>query len=176
MVGRPRDARLDASIRTAADDLLCTAGYTRLTMERVAEQASVPRSTLYARWPNKGELVAAIVARSIVPVLAATAPDQALRAAFTECLEHARGPYGAACALIVLEASDTQVAPPASLTAALDAHRDELRTLIADAGLDTPGRLDELDRILAELRAAPLSERFGATIDVDHCVCRVLQS
>lgn len=56
--GRPRDPGVDAAIRAATLELLAEVGYARLTMDQVAVQARVSKSSLYLRWPNKVALVA----------------------------------------------------------------------------------------------------------------------
>jgi AcrR family transcriptional regulator len=55
--GRPRDAGVDAAIRSAVMDLLAEAGYGHMTMEQVAARAKVSKDSLYRRFPDKLALV-----------------------------------------------------------------------------------------------------------------------
>jgi AcrR family transcriptional regulator len=57
--GRPRSARADDAIRGATIQLLVQGGYTNLSIEGVAALAGVGKTTIYRRYPNKYELVAA---------------------------------------------------------------------------------------------------------------------
>ena len=59
--GRPRDPRIDQSIRDSARQLLLDEGYAAVTMERVAKQAGVSKTTIYRRWPSKADLVFELV-------------------------------------------------------------------------------------------------------------------
>ena len=59
--GRPRDTRLDASILAAAEHLLEENGYSGMSMESVAAAAGTTVPTLRRRYPNKMDLVAAVI-------------------------------------------------------------------------------------------------------------------
>ncbi|MFC4493823.1 TetR/AcrR family transcriptional regulator [Streptomyces ovatisporus] len=61
-VGRPRSAQADAAIMDATRAALVEVGWGKLTMGYVAARAGVAKTTLYRRWPNKGELVVHAVA------------------------------------------------------------------------------------------------------------------
>jgi len=54
-----RSARVRAAVQAATLDELAAAGYADLTIEAVAERASVHRTTIYRRWPDKRSLVLA---------------------------------------------------------------------------------------------------------------------
>jgi AcrR family transcriptional regulator len=56
-VGRPRNEHADADILDAATQLLAQHGYTGVTMEAIAAEAGVAKSTVYRRWTNKDELI-----------------------------------------------------------------------------------------------------------------------
>jgi AcrR family transcriptional regulator len=55
-IGRPRSLGLSDAALNAAAEILVEEGFSHLTMERVAERASVSRSALYRRWSNKIDL------------------------------------------------------------------------------------------------------------------------
>lgn len=55
--GRPRDPRVDETLRRVVQDLLVTEGYPSLTVQGVARAAGVSPATVYRRFPGKRELV-----------------------------------------------------------------------------------------------------------------------
>ena len=55
--GRPRDPELDRAILEATIDVLETDGYHNLSIDAVAAQAKVGKTTIYRRWPSKAPLV-----------------------------------------------------------------------------------------------------------------------
>jgi AcrR family transcriptional regulator len=57
--GRPRDSRADAAILAATFRQLVDVGYAGLSIESVAAEAGVAKTTLYRRHPTKKELVVA---------------------------------------------------------------------------------------------------------------------
>ncbi|HEY0474499.1 MAG TPA: TetR/AcrR family transcriptional regulator [Kribbella sp.] len=59
--GRPRDAGVEAKVLAAAAAELRRGGYGGLSIDRVAEQAGVAKTTIYRRWPSKAELVVALI-------------------------------------------------------------------------------------------------------------------
>lgn len=61
--GRPR-VHDDAPILSAVLDLLRETGYQAMSMGDVAERSGVSKPSIYRRWPNKAELVAAAIAHS----------------------------------------------------------------------------------------------------------------
>ncbi|NED85084.1 TetR/AcrR family transcriptional regulator [Streptomyces sp. SID11233] len=61
--GRPRSEAADGRITDAAQELLLDRGYDRFSVDEVAVQAGVAKTTLYRRWPTKDHLVVAVVAR-----------------------------------------------------------------------------------------------------------------
>jgi AcrR family transcriptional regulator len=58
---RRRSSAVDASIATAAIDLLREVGYAKLTMGEVARRAGVGKDSLYRRWSSKAALVHEVV-------------------------------------------------------------------------------------------------------------------
>src|SRR4051812_24911395 len=60
--GRPREAATEGAITAAARAVLAERGVARMSMEHVAAQAGVAKSTLYRRWPSKVELAVHAVA------------------------------------------------------------------------------------------------------------------
>ena len=51
-----RQARTHERVISATERILRTDGYARLTMERVAAESGVAKTTLYRRWPTKAAL------------------------------------------------------------------------------------------------------------------------
>src|ERR1700683_2914301 len=56
---RRRGATLEHALLDAAWQELQESGYSKLTMERVAERAGTSRAVIYRRWRNRAELVVA---------------------------------------------------------------------------------------------------------------------
>ena len=59
--GRPRDPEADQAILQTTLKLLTENGYAGLSVERVASEAGVGKTTIYRRYTTKDELVAAAV-------------------------------------------------------------------------------------------------------------------
>lgn len=57
--GRPRDPAVDEAILSSAAALLAEAGFDALTMEQVANRAGVSKASLYRRFDNLSDLLAA---------------------------------------------------------------------------------------------------------------------
>ncbi len=85
--GRPRGpGRLSASqaanlsdrLLDAAFGLFSTDGYARTTMERIARKAGASTKTLYSRYDNKGEVLAAVIERVITRSLATHVAETAV--------------------------------------------------------------------------------------------------
>ncbi|HZD69246.1 MAG TPA: TetR/AcrR family transcriptional regulator [Actinomycetes bacterium] len=60
--GRPRSQRAHEAILNATLELLLEEGFTRMSIEAVAERAGVGKATIYRRWPSKADLVVEAVA------------------------------------------------------------------------------------------------------------------
>jgi AcrR family transcriptional regulator len=60
--GRPRSPEADRSIIDATLRLLERDGYSRMSMERVAEEAGVGKTTIYRRYRSKADLVTGALA------------------------------------------------------------------------------------------------------------------
>jgi AcrR family transcriptional regulator len=71
--GRPRREGTDEEVLSATLRTLREKGYGPLTVDAIAEQTGIAKTTIYRRWPSKGALVAAAVA----PIASAphAAPD-----------------------------------------------------------------------------------------------------
>src|SRR5436309_34949 len=66
----PANAIKDEAILDAAYSLLLAVGVRRMTMADIARHAGVSRATLYRRWQNVGEVVAALLTREWTAVAA----------------------------------------------------------------------------------------------------------
>ena len=77
--GRPRSTAADRAILEAAIKLLKADGYAGMSVEAVAAEAGVGKSTIYRRYRNKGELVVAaletFVQRPDIPDSGSTRDD-----------------------------------------------------------------------------------------------------
>ncbi|MGW7705100.1 TetR/AcrR family transcriptional regulator, partial [Streptomyces sp. NPDC054771] len=54
--GRPRTG-INATVFAATLSTVRELGYARATVERIAAAAGIAKSTVYRRWPSKGELI-----------------------------------------------------------------------------------------------------------------------
>jgi AcrR family transcriptional regulator len=71
--GRPRSVEKESAILQAAVSALASHGYTRMTLQQVADGAGVSKSTIHLRWRTKADLVtAALEAMRMVWVQAGT--------------------------------------------------------------------------------------------------------
>src|SRR5260221_2274277 len=78
--GRPRDQHADAKILKAAMCLLEQHGFRAVTLEGIAEEAGVARTTVYRRWPNKAAVgMDAFLSHVAPPIALPGHPGAALR-------------------------------------------------------------------------------------------------
>lgn len=56
-VGRPRDPRVDAAVRSATLALLVERGYQATSIQAIARRAGVSAPSIYRRWSSKAEIV-----------------------------------------------------------------------------------------------------------------------
>lgn len=61
--GRPRE-EVDAAVFAATLRTVHDQGYTRASVDRIAAAAGVAKTTVYRRWPTKGELIVACLLNS----------------------------------------------------------------------------------------------------------------
>ncbi|RDI54509.1 TetR/AcrR family transcriptional regulator [Nocardia mexicana] len=59
--GRPRDPGLDAALLTATARLIAERGYSAVTLQAVADEASTSRPALYRRFSDRAELVLSVL-------------------------------------------------------------------------------------------------------------------
>ena len=64
--GRPRDRATDLAILRAGLELFIERGVEGASMEQVAKQAGVGKPSIYRRWSNKEELIAAAIETLVV--------------------------------------------------------------------------------------------------------------
>ncbi|MBW8804127.1 MAG: TetR/AcrR family transcriptional regulator [Catenulisporales bacterium] len=83
---RRRGAALEDAILDAAWEELAQVGHDRVTMGAVAERAGTSKAVLYRRWPNRGGLLAAAIARRVTPLNAGPIETGDLRTDLLELL------------------------------------------------------------------------------------------
>lgn len=94
--GRPRSVEKESAILTATLSLLTSHGYTRMTLDMVAAEAGVSKSTVHLRWKTKADLVSAALARqridAVAPLTGDARTDLAVRLTdFATFLDKVRG-------------------------------------------------------------------------------------
>lgn len=65
--GRPRSG-IDAEVFAATLSTVAELGYARATVDRIAVAAGVAKTTIYRRWPSKGELIVDCLLDAFGPV------------------------------------------------------------------------------------------------------------
>jgi AcrR family transcriptional regulator len=63
--GRPQDPEADRRILEAAMKVIATEGFGRMSIERVAAEAGVAKTTVYRRFRDKADLATAVIAEVI---------------------------------------------------------------------------------------------------------------
>jgi AcrR family transcriptional regulator len=106
VIGRPREARADRAILTAALDLMAERGVHQLRMDDVAARAGVGKAAIYRRYRSKDALVAAAVAALVSEI---TLPDAGstradLLALMRDAVEVYTGPVAARAMPSLVEA------------------------------------------------------------------------
>jgi AcrR family transcriptional regulator len=110
--GRPREESTERAITAAARRVLADKGVARMSMEHVAVEAGVAKSTLYRRWPSKVVLAVHAVAATLDEIeiadLGSLAAD--MRSGIEEVARLLRDPStgGAYAALLAESARDPE--------------------------------------------------------------------
>lgn len=137
MAGRHRDHRLDLAIAAAGSKVLRTSGYQAFSIDHVAKELAIPRSTIYARWRNKSDLLDALLSRRFS---AEPATGGAVHAALVDLLTQdlvlASEFEGRATAHLLLAAQDPAGPAAARVQQALAARRRTYLQLFAAHQVD----------------------------------------
>ncbi len=86
---RRRGAALEEALLNAAWTELTERGYDDVTIEAVAARAGTSRAVLYRRWPNKQELVLAVLAHEVAKDVVVVPDTGSLRGDVIELLRQA---------------------------------------------------------------------------------------
>ncbi len=166
VMGRPRDARADRAILTAALELMAEGGVPDLRMDAVAARAGVGKAAIYRRYRSKDELVAAAVAALVseitVPDTGSTHSD--LLALMRDAVEVYTGPVAAGAMPRLVEAmSRNPELAEAVRDGFLAARRSALREVL-DRGIERGDLAPDLDAELAlDVLGGPLFYRLLIT-------------
>jgi AcrR family transcriptional regulator len=149
--GRPRNPALDQAILSAAASQLGELGYARMSLESVAAAAGTTTPSLRRRYPNKAELVAAVIGSLRVeePPVGAPAP----RAHALAILENFHRNLRATPALAILGSLLVEEERHPELlrlfkTRVVEPRRALLRQALAAGGLPGSADLDALTSML----------------------------
>lgn len=137
MPGRRRNPNLDRSIIEASRAVVAEVGYRRFSIERVAGEVGIPRSTIYARWPTTADVLDA----ALSGLLTMSSPtEETVRATLCRLLEDdlalASTSEGRALAHLLLAAQDPQGPAADNARSALLARRQLYRDQLAAFGVD----------------------------------------
>jgi len=80
--GRPRSS-IDAAVFAATLKTVHEHGYARATVDRIAAEAGVAKTTVYRRWASKGELIVACVVDAFGPLPLIEGPRDEVLASMT---------------------------------------------------------------------------------------------
>lgn len=166
MPGRRRDEQLDRAILAAADTVLANGGYYGFSIDGVAKELDIPRSTIYKRWRNRADLLDGILAVAFDRTNTPTSDVHAdLTTLLHDDLELIASTRGRAAAHLLLTSADSNGPPADRLTASLTARRAEYLTRLADAGLAHTTTTEMLDLVLTGLWGRAVITRTGTTGD-----------
>jgi AcrR family transcriptional regulator len=175
VVGRPR-ADLDARVFAAALRLIHEVGYAGATMDRIAAAAGIAKTTMYRRWPSKGELIVECLVDAFGPLpLASPDPQEVAPAAVRWIAARISEPgVGAAFAGVYSDA----VHDAALRDVLLRRLQDPYRAVLEEALGLPPERI----LLYVDLVVGTLLHRLGMTgapmvdSDVDELIAVVLAS
>ncbi len=111
--GRPRSENCRLKILTAASRLLARDGFSRMSIDAIAQVAGVSKTTIYRWWPNKAAIIMeAFLASTEADLYVAPTdcPEIDLAARIRRVISLFRGPNGRVIASVIAEAqSDPEV-------------------------------------------------------------------
>lgn len=168
--GRPRSGRVHQAILQAALEEVAERGYEGLTMEGIATRAGVGKATVYRRWSNRDEVLAAaaetFVRSTGVPDTGAVGPD--LRWVLQSTISVYRGLAGRVMPGLISAMAQNAALAGAVREAFVTSRREALRAAIT-RGIQRGELRAELDvELTLDLLTAPLFYRFlitGAPVD-----------
>jgi AcrR family transcriptional regulator len=166
---RGRAADVVERVLTATGEELSRAGYAALRVEDVAARSGVNKTTIYRRWPNKAELVAAAL-REITALPAAVDTGnlrEDLRSSLLQTIAFATEPVGRGLMrMMQTERADPEVD---AIARTLRSEQRSMRVAMVERGIARgelpPGTNAEL---LVDLVSAPVLTRavtFGEIVD-----------
>ena len=184
--GRPpasQSGQFDERILQVATSFFLERGFGRTTLDLVAQHAEVGKSSLYTRYPSKGDLFAAVVRRSIQTMFDHLAPvpdglslEQRLKAigeALIEGMLHPR-----CVAFMRITAAEADNFPDLALTAYQVSFDGAVLYVLRGLGVDnltaTTQELVTLVQRFVEVAVQPLS--FQAAFGVDTALLRLRSS
>jgi AcrR family transcriptional regulator len=160
--GRPADQDATPKALQAAQQILLSEGFARLTIERVAAMTGLGKPTLYRRWPNAGALaMAALLAMAPPrPPLRGKSLDAALRAQLRSLIAGFNSDWGRQVILTIAAVDPRADASIAFANALLLDPRAEaeaaFEAAIARGEITAPPDLD----VLMDMIFAPIQSRL----------------
>lgn len=102
--GRPRSPHIHQAIIEAAQDLVDRVGFERLTIEAIAAQAGVSKTSIYRRWPNKTAILMDLMletVKTLPTTLNGTSFRRVIKQRIQVLTRACRGPLGKAMAGLI---------------------------------------------------------------------------
>ena len=163
--GRPRRADVGDAVLGAATRLIARQGYAGTTLDQIAAEADVAKSTVYRRWPGKAVLAVDALAAALGDLpLPATTTDDSPRAAMHASAQWLAGRVGDHDVRRLLAGVLAEAGQDASL-------RDLLRSRIRDPFCSELVRRWEVDASTVDLAfdvvVGALLHRWATTGELD---------
>lgn len=176
MRGRKRDRRLDEAILDEAGAAVARDGYHGFAVDTVAAQVGVPRSTVYARWTSRSDLIDGAIARVFdQPAVAVTDDLHAdIRGSIADDLALVASPAGRAAVQLLLAASERDGPAAARLVRQVGQRRADYLTRLASDGIRGTGAQRHVDLVLTTIWGSAIP--IGATTrpDPDELTAMIL--
>lgn len=162
-VGRPRNKKTQANILRAVVDLLDTQTVRSLTIEMIAEQAKVGKTTIYRWWPDKISLVIDAFVELMTPSVSAPPPGITLAemiAHFNLVADGYRGKVGRVAAEIIAEGQFNDSALVYFIEHVIRRRREFTLNIIKEERRNGHIVIDVDDNVLVDMLYGPLYFRL----------------
>jgi AcrR family transcriptional regulator len=130
MAGRPRDKNLDRLILRGAEKGVRESGYEGFSIEGLARDLGIAKTTIYTRWPSRTALLDAVLAPRIATPPSGLPNRQLLLRMLADDMRLAASPEGHAVVQLVLAARRPGVSEARGVFDALQRRRADYRRVL----------------------------------------------